>query len=1244
MPLAGLELLPQDTSISYKFLHDRVQQAAYSLITEDCKQATHLKIGQLLLNNASASEREARLFAIVNHLNNSISSFGLAVTKRIAHPQEREQLAELNLAAGRKAKTATAYSAAIDYLAMGISLLPATGWESHYPLMLNLHEEIAEAAYLNADFDRLEQWVNVVLQQAITLQDTIKIQQIRMMGIQAQGRLLDSIEIGLEVLRGLGIEFPAQPTQADIESAFGFTRALWANKQPLELLELPTMTDPQMLAVMDILTTLVSSAYVSAPNLMPLLIFKQLELSIQFGNCPVSIFTYCDYGLILCGVIGDIENGYEFGELALSLLDRYQLATFKSRTWCVVYSYIKHWKIPLAEIVAYVQEAYSVSLETGELEGAGLNAANYCSFTYYLGQELTQLVQTIEAYRSTIERYKQQSRYSAYFDIYQQTVLNLLGKSEVPYLLTGAIFDRQKTLPKLQSLNRRTALFFWHLHQSVLYYLFGHDDDAAITSTQTADYLDGGVAMFMVPIHVWMDALIQLTQYAAASPPARQSILDRVGQHQAKLEHWARLAPENHQHRWELVSAELARVLGNPADAMDAYERAINLAQAHGFIQDEALANERAAKFYLARGNTKVAAAYFQAAYDCYAQWGATAKTHDLEQRYPELLRPLRRLAIHRQIDPTNSSTIENSQPSIALQTNSVASDRIDLDFTAILKASQGLSGTIELQELLSQLTQIILQNSGGDFCALILPNWDGQWQLVAAATPEGIAINSEPLDGNGQLPVKLIQYVKNTQTVVVIDNLDTDLLVIDDYLSQQQPQSLLCLPLIDRGNLTGVVYLHNRSTSNLFTPDRLQVLNLLCTQAAISLKNAQLFAERKQAEAQLQATNAELVRANRLKDEFLATMSHELRTPLNAILGMTEGLQEGVFGTITERQLKSLGTIERSGNHLLVLINDILDVAKIEAGQLKLDCTSIAVAPLCNSSLTFIQSQALSKQITLETKLPANLPQLWIEERRIQQVLINLLSNAVKFTPAGGKITLVVMSPQDLNSDASDAILPNYLRIAVIDTGIGIAAEHLQQVFQPFIQVDSRLNRKYEGTGLGLVLVKRIVELHGGSVRLTSQEGVGSCFSIDLPCVPRELAIPTSIAQSTQTESPLIWLLAEQHGGTSGTIYSYLQAKGYRLARVDCGRETVELNPSIHPDLVLVDLYLPELDCNINTIHQIRSNPTWQDIPIVALTPGEGEADRSRYLTAGATECLSKPLKLKQLMTTIEQLLTKEL
>jgi PAS domain S-box-containing protein len=406
---------------------------------------------------------------------------------------------------------------------------------------------------------------------------------------------------------------------------------------------------------------------------------------------------------------------------------------------------------------------------------------------------------------------------------------------------------------------------------------------------------------------------------------------------------------------------------------------------------------------------------------------------------------------------------------------------------------------------------------------------------------------------------------------------------------------------------------------------------------------------DRKQAEAQLQHINEELIKATRLKDEFLANMSHELRTPLNAILGMTEILQEEIFGDLNDRQMQSLQTIEKSSNHLLELINDILDVAKIEAGQIHLSCQPSNVETLCQSSLVFIKQQAFSKNIQLESVIPANLPTINLDERRIRQVLINLLNNAVKFTPNGGKIILQVNYIEFLdNAEIVQSRACDTLEISIIDTGIGIAPDQIKRLFQPFVQVESALNRNYEGSGLGLVLVKRLVELHGGEVRLTSELGVGSCFTIAIPISPFcELSVETEPALPSNSEAikpaiegaPVI-LLAEDNEANINLFADYLSLKGYRLVIAHNGKMAIDLAQQTHPDLILMDIQMPEMD-GLEAIQRIRQIPELVDTPIIALTALAMAGDRDRCIAVGANDYLSKPVSLKQLVKKINDYLT---
>lgn len=404
---------------------------------------------------------------------------------------------------------------------------------------------------------------------------------------------------------------------------------------------------------------------------------------------------------------------------------------------------------------------------------------------------------------------------------------------------------------------------------------------------------------------------------------------------------------------------------------------------------------------------------------------------------------------------------------------------------------------------------------------------------------------------------------------------------------------------------------------------------------------------DRKQYEAQLQQTNLELARATRMKDEFLANMSHELRTPLNAILGMSEAMQEEIFGSLNQKQHQSVQTIEKSGTHLLALINDILDVAKIESGKIELNCTPTPITELCESSLIFIKQQALKKRISIQTEISPYLPNLLIDERRIRQVLINLLNNAIKFTPEGGRVSLTVT----FESSTETALSNHYISFAVADTGIGITHENLAKLFQPFVQIDSALNRQYMGTGLGLTLVKKIVEMHGGEVKVESTIDLGSCFAFRLPCqdlllkspqFSQETAVNLDPNSTTQVleKCPLI-LLAEDHEANIITISRYLKAKGYQIILAENGQEAIDQAKLHRPDLILMDIQMPVMD-GLEAIQRIRedSDHKLANIPIIALTALAMTSDKQKCLEAGANDYLTKPVKLSQLTSTIQQIL----
>ena len=894
----------ESISVGYHFVHDRIQQAAYALIPDKQKEITHYQIGQLLLQQISPHTQDENFFELINQLN-----YG---TNLITDPAEREQLAHLNLIACRKARAATAYKAGREYARIGLSLLGEQAWQRHYEMSLAFHELAAEFASLCGDFVVMEQWVEQVIEHSQSLFDQADVYQIRIQAYVSQNQLPQAIAIAQKFLQQLDVSLPETPTEMEIQKAITDVGQLIGDRDIEDFIQLPPMTNERAIAIVQIANSVIPASYSAGSSLFPLLVALSVKLSIQHGNTTGSVLAYANYGIITCNFLENMDMGVKFGELALQMLSQLETQTAHSHVLQAVGIFILHRKYPVKDTLPLLQQGYANALELGNLEFVGYAAEAFCLNSFWCGQPLANIEKDAHDYYHALVHFNQ-SATANYCQLCWQLTLNLQGCVKDPIVFSGEALEETELLSRLLSGHDVYELALFYSYKLMLCYLFGEIEAAQRHAVEMRRYLMGGMGTVMVPAFYFYDSL---TALAAVSKNIADlsEVLPRIGQNQAELQqHWSNHAPMNHQHKVDLVDAQKCHTLGQKAEAIDRYDQAIAGAKANGYIQEEALANELAAQFYLGWGKEKIAATYIQGAHYCYTRWGAKAKTDDLERRYPGLLQLILQDEVQT-LDPLGllaEATTPNLSISTTTASRSSSARFTTLDIAAILKASQNLSDTIRLEELLRQLTQIILQHSGGDRCALILPRDDGIWQVEVIATPETTNRCSAPLETHNTLPVKLIQYVKNTQDAVVIDDLDTDLSVIDDYLRRQRPQSVLCLPILSQGQLIGILYVANQGTRGVFTSDRILILNFLCTQAAISLKNAQLYSdltqakqlladynlelerqvtERTQALSQaledLQATQSELIQSEKMAalGQLIAGVAHELNTPLGTI------------------------------------------------------------------------------------------------------------------------------------------------------------------------------------------------------------------------------------------------------------------------------------------------------------------------------------------------------------------------
>ncbi|MFW9260114.1 AAA family ATPase [Nostoc sp. CALU 546] len=1109
--------------VVYKFLHDRVQQAAYSLIPEAEKQSTHLQIGRLLLQNTLPEHQEAGIFAIANQFN-----YGLDL---LEEPGEREHLARLNLIAGCKAKNSTAYATAVEYLKVAMLLLPINAWQSSYDLALAVYESAAEAEYLNTNFESSKSLVEIILKNAKSPLEKVRTYEIQIQSYTAQNKFVEAIATGREALQLLDLTLPEEGNSQMIFDEHHQLQQMLVHQSIAALADLPEITDPQKLVALCILSGLFAPVYIAKPMLLPLKIFTMIRICIQYGNSPQAAVAYSLYGLFLCS-IGAIEDGYNFGKLAVQLLDKFQNKELKSRVYLTFSLFIKHWKDSIKSTLSLFLDGLQSGLETGNLEYVGYCANCYCQFLFWSGENLENAVSEADKYCELMQQIKQEVSL-VWGNIWRQTVLNLQGETINPCCLTGKHFHEVEMLPVLIETNNINGICYVYLAKTLLAYLFGEYESAWEYSQKFEQYEQGAAGLLIVPLRNFYQSLSLLALCSEVNEAQKQRYLQKVAQNQAKMQEWADHAPVNYQHKYNLILAEQARVTGDRLQAADYYEIAIQEAIANEYVQEVAIANELAAKFYLEWGKEKAAEGYLQQAYYSYARWGAKAKTDDLEKRYPKLLKSILQQQEFN-FNPLESITSISRTSTYATSSTNV-SDALDL--TCILKAAQTISSCIELDVLISSLTRIILENSGAKTSVLILPQED-IWQVRAitfidqqsnSQTDIKTILDSQLLDTCQDIPRKLINYVKNTQETVIIDNCKTSIPgVIGEYMLLHQPQSVLCTPIINQGHLMGILYLENQLNQGVFTSNRLEVINLLSSQAAIALENARLYQQAGQALQDLQQAQLQIVQSEKMSalGNLVAGVAHEMNNPLGFIAASLQQAKPTLIDVTKHLKLYEQ-RFPTPGDEILIHAEEIDLEYSLEDLPKIIDSMTIACDRLKNISTSLrtfsradrdykvpfnIHEGIDSTILILKHRLKANdsrpaievvteygkFPQIECFPGQLNQVFMNILANAIDAldeSNIGRSFEEIKLNLNRIKIITS--LKENQVEVKIADNGKGMNESVRQKIFDHLFTTKG----VGKGTGLGLAIARQIiVEKHGGSIECNSSTEHGTEFVILIP------------------------------------------------------------------------------------------------------------------------------------------------
>jgi len=1102
--------------VQCKFVHDRVQQAAYSLVPEPERPALHLHIGRLLRRDTTEAGLAGRIFEITRHLNSG--------RDLITEVGEREQLVRLNLIAGRKAKQSAAYESALRHLTLATDWLTADDWERNYEMAFGLYKDRIECEFLCSHPEVADQLV-----QSVTARTRNRLDQAALTGIQAAaysnlGKLVESANMSLAGLRLFGVDMEFSPKVEALMAEVALTQENLAGRSIASLIDSPELADAEKSAVMRMLMGIIPPAYyLGNSQLMTMVALKMVNISLKHGNADVSAYAYALWGMVLGAAFGDYKTGLEYGELGIKLNARLKNEEIRCKVNFVFGVFIQHWRRPLQQALPHLKEAYQAGLESGDVIYGGWMPFNYTNYLGFCGVPAREVCREIQKFAGFLKWTGDTLRYHAVLFTHQ-FYAGLRGLTHNRLSLSDDTFDEDKVVENLKQRGYAIGILWHHILKAYLHLLF-EDYHTALNHAQQANNLMQALfATYYVAKAGFLHSLILVGVIERTAEGERKELEEALAANARQMDIWAENCPENYLHKSLLIKAERARLAGQRKEAEALYDQAIHHARENGFVMDEALANELAARCFLQQNRRNIAKAYIMEARHAYERSGAATKVLDLEAKHPELLPK-----VHARTTVDASASVSTSGAS--------STGEAQLDLATVIKASQSILGEINLENLLRKLMRLLMENAGAQSGALILEHEGALLIQALGAVDESQerVMLSEPIATSTRLPVSMVNYVARTRKHVVLDNaVEAGLFTADPYIIAQKVKSALCLPIVHQGKLTGVLYLENRLAPNVFTADRLKVLNLLSSQAAISLENALLYRTLEQRVAdrtselkskndelhttleKLKAMQNQLITQEKMASlgQLTAGISHEIKNPLNFVnnfsalsLRLVNELREeiaahravlpGETAEIVDDILNDLasncGKINEHGRRADGIVQSMMAASRGRADKQEKVILNHLVEDSANLAYQALRANDPSFNLVLERDYDASLAPMEVVSQDLRRVLLNMVNNGSYAAIERGKHAGPGFVP---TIRVSTRRKPGFAEIRVRDNGTGMSAETLKKLFTPFFTTKPT----GLGTGLGLSICYDIIKAHKGEIKVTSEPDRFTEFTILLP------------------------------------------------------------------------------------------------------------------------------------------------
>ncbi|MGK3998797.1 AAA family ATPase [Sorangium sp. So ce1024] len=1217
----------------YRFLHDRVQQASYERVSPEQRVLAHLEIGRRLWARRRAEGgTPQQLLELVRHLN-----LGSA---RIDAAEERDALSRLNLEAARAAKAASSHRLMASLADTAEASLDDGARRRDPELAAQIALERLEAAFLLREFDDVEARCARLLAAPLPALARLSAQEIRVRSCQAAGQFARGMELGLAALAEEDIVFPGTDEArraALVEESAALDR--WFEGDPGAFDRMPA--DPSLEHVLVdalMMHLMVCAAIGGQPVLATLVITRAVERVRRHGALtPVSPFIIACFANVWSLTTGMYRRSGAWVGPGVRAAERVG-SPFLAECLSFLGQYTAYAR-PADEMGPIFERTCAAGLKIGSFQGTSWGLEGDLFYhRVWRGQPLGQ----IEAHRAARWGLMQRAGTALghhFFEAIASWCGLLMTAGGAQRLASEEPFARGSR--SLLSEGDEMTAELARILEAHLFLVAGAYPMALSRAREAEQHR---LSIFGFPpvtdVPLWL-ALAAAKCWREATDAEEQARLrEHLERGIARLEYFAEGCAESFLHKLRLLEAEHARLQGRTDEAMARYDEAIALARAHGFLHIEALAAQLSAELHIEAGRGRIAALYLREARDAYARWGAHAVVAHLEARWPALLGASAQPA-------APATAARRPSASAATPTTTDTTGGAQLDVNTAVRAARALSSELDPERVVGRLMELVLESAGAQRGVLMLVEGE-ELSVVARLSVEGARIEtglSEPLSRSAEVASTVAHYVERTSEPVVVHDVRADArFAADPYLASRHVLSLLAIPLSHRGRLLGVLYLEHREVPGAFHEQRVELLSVLASQAAIAVENALLYrdleAKIKERTAELHVAKEAAERANQAKSDFLSSMSHELRTPLNGIMGYAQILERSA--DIPPRWREVLHLIQKSSEHLLSLINDVLDLAKIEAGRMDSVMRDLQLPAFVKTVVGLCRVRAEDKGISLTHEMRGPVLQaVHADEKRLMQVLLNLLGNAIKFTARGG----VALHVEVLEERVPAGRL---VRFRVEDTGPGIAPEHLARIFEPFEQVGDH-RAKSEGTGLGLAITKKLVRQMGGAIEVRSELGVGSVFTVTLPLAeaqPTQPAQPTQAAPSAgdaEGWDTIVGYRGERRGilvvddnrDNRAVVRELLSPLGFDVLEADGGEAALRIAAQRAPALVLMDLSMPGMDGH-EAARRLRQMPELGRVVILASSARTSEADQQESARAGCDGFLPKPIKASALLDAV--------